>query len=472
MKLFYLLLFFLSTGFLHSVHAQYNVGHTTITFQDPSRGNRNIQTEIYYPTSGPAGNNVAIANDTFPVIVFGHGFVMAWSAYENIWQALIPKGYIMAFPRTEGNAFSTNHQRFGWDLQYLVGAMQDQGANSSSVLYQGVATSTAIMGHSMGGGAGFLAADSLCQNGSPLLRALIGLAPAESSSNGVSSINSARTVTVPSLILSGSQDGVTPPNVHHIPMYDSLASTCKTFVNIAGGAHCYFANSNFNCDFGETTSSSGISITRLEQQAMMLDYLEPFLDYWLKYDCSASEPLMDSLNLSTRTTFQQECTPSMTIDTSITAMGMVLTANAINAQYQWLSCSNSFPPLPPSTIFGATNQSYTASSGGSFLVQVQQHHCFERSSCQPINFTNTTTLASGSFAQVFPNPSRKQANLLVAAGSPYSLSVYSVTGQLVYTKENLTATNYSWSIQDWPAGPYYVRLQRAEQVQNLRLVKL
>ena len=79
---------------------------------------------------------------------------------------------------------------------------------------------------------------------------LDGLAPAESSSNGVSSINSAKTVTVPSLILSGAQDGVTPPVDHHIPMYDSLASACKTFVSIIGGAHCYFANTNIACDVG------------------------------------------------------------------------------------------------------------------------------------------------------------------------------------------------------------------------------
>ncbi len=470
MKVFYLLMAFLLFGLSNALQAQYNVGHTTITFQDPSRGNRNIQTEIYYPTSGAAGNNVAIANDTFPVIVFGHGFVMAWSAYENIWTALVPRGYIMAFPRTEGNAFSTNHQRFGWDLQYLVGAMQTEGANSSSVLYQGVAPSTAIMGHSMGGGAGFLAADSLCQNGSPLLKALIGLAPAESTSNGVSSINSARTVTVPSLILSGSQDGVTPPSNHHIPMYDSLASTCKTFVSITGGAHCYFANSNFNCDFGEGTSSSGISVTRAEQQAMSLDYLEPFLDYWLKYDCAAGALLQDSLTLSARTTFEQDCTPGMVIDTTVTSTGFVWTANAVDAQYQWFDCSTPVPTL----LSGATNATYATPSpmGGSYLVELQQHHCTAFSDCIILLLTATSSLPETPLAQLFPNPSQDAVHLTVAAGSPYDLSIYNLTGQLVYQQENLTATTWSWSIAAWPAGQYSIRLRRAEQVQTLRLTKL
>ncbi|HRP61621.1 MAG TPA: hypothetical protein PK833_15220, partial [Vicingus sp.] len=31
--------------------AQHQIGHTQITFTDPARGNRAIQTEIYYPAN-------------------------------------------------------------------------------------------------------------------------------------------------------------------------------------------------------------------------------------------------------------------------------------------------------------------------------------------------------------------------------------------------------------------------------------
>ncbi|NRA13191.1 MAG: hypothetical protein HRT57_14680, partial [Crocinitomicaceae bacterium] len=246
----------------NAIYSQHQIGHTTITFQDANRGSRNIETEIYYPAQ-TAGTNTTAVQDAFPVVVFGHGFVMSWDAYENVWEEFVSKGYIFVFPRTEGSILSTDHQKFGWDLQYLVNQIQIEGATPSSLLYNVVAPETALMGHSMGGGAAFLAADSL--NNNVNLKTLVGLAPAESSTNGVSSINSSKNVTVPSLIFSGSQDGVTPPTDHHIPMYDSLAAGCKTFINIIGGAHCYFANSNFACDFGEGTSSSGISISRTEQ---------------------------------------------------------------------------------------------------------------------------------------------------------------------------------------------------------------
>lgn len=294
------------------------IGHTTILFEDPERGNREIETEIYYPATS-AGDDTPAMNGNFPVIVFGHGFVMAWSAYENLWTEFVPRGYIMAFPRTEGNAFSTDHQEFGWDLEFLVTAMQQQGSDQNSILFDVVASETALMGHSMGGGAAFLAADSLCNNGNTNLKTLIGLAPAESSTNGVSSIASATEVTVPSFILSGVQDGVTPPADHHIPMYNNLASDCKTILNITGGAHCYFANSNFNCDFGEGTSSTGISISREDQHDITFDFVNLWLDYSLKYDCNDFTAFNDSLNATPRATFNQVCSGPITFESFETA---------------------------------------------------------------------------------------------------------------------------------------------------------
>lgn len=298
-----------------AIGQNYPIGHTTILFEDPDRGNREIETEIYYPATS-AGDDTPGAASEFPVIVFGHGFVMAWSAYENLWEEFVSRGYIMAFPRTEGSLISTDHQKFGWDLQFLVTAIQQEGSDPTSTLSGIVASETALMGHSMGGGAAFLAADSLVNNGNTYLKTLIGLAPAESSSNGVSSIASATEITLPSLILSGEQDGVTPPAEHHIPMYDNLASDCKTIIHIIGGAHCYFANSNFNCDFGESTSSSGISITRQEQHEVTFDFVNLWLDYTLKADCNDFTTFNDSLVNSPRINFDQGCNGPMSFESS------------------------------------------------------------------------------------------------------------------------------------------------------------
>ena len=110
---------------------------------------------------------------------------MSYGDYQSLWEELVPKGYIILFPRTEEGLIN-DHQEFGWDLQFLVTEMQkkariirscnEEGADNYSPVFNAVANNTALMGHSMGGGAAFLAADSLTHNQNDQLKTIIGLA--------------------------------------------------------------------------------------------------------------------------------------------------------------------------------------------------------------------------------------------------------------------------------------------------------
>lgn len=282
-------------------HGQvHKIGHRQVTYTDPSRSNRSIQTELYYPAT-TAGDNVACAAGQFPIIVFGHGFVMAWSAYQNFWDTIVPRGYIMAFPRTEGN-MSPNHEEFGKDLAFLITKLKSEGQTSTSFLYQKVATTSAIMGHSMGGGASFLASKNNTN-----ITTMISFAAANTNP---SSISAARQVTVPTLMFMGQNDGVTPPVEHQIPMYDSLASNCKTIISILGGGHCYFANDNFNCSFGEGTTSPQPTITRSEQHETTFNFLIPYLESKLKNNSAAESEFATKLFSSSLISFQRSCLTS------------------------------------------------------------------------------------------------------------------------------------------------------------------
>ena len=151
----------------------------------------------------------------------------------------------------------------------------------------------------MGGGATMLAAEN-----NAAIAGIVGLAPAETNPSAVSVCGN---INVPALIFSGSNDGVTPPIDNHLPMYQGLASSCKSYVSITGGAHCYFANSNFNCDFGESTSSQGISITRAQQQQKTFQILNPWLNYVLNTDCYALADFQASLTNTAGTVNQTTC---------------------------------------------------------------------------------------------------------------------------------------------------------------------
>jgi len=346
--------------------SQFQIGHTTLTFNDPTRNGgfgsgggpgRQIQTEIYYPTF-IAGENTPVATyPDFPVIVFGHGFAMGWDAYQNIWEHLVPQGYIMVFVRTEGSLIpAPSHGDFGADLALVTTKMLALNGTAGSLFQGKVKQKSVIMGHSMGGGATLLAASN---NGS--IAGVVGFAPAETTP---SAIGVCSNITVPALIFSGSNDGVTPPGTNHIPMYQGIASSCKSFVSITGGAHCYFANSNFNCDFGESTSSQGISITRAQQQQRTFAILDPWLRYVLGENCFALNAFHYSLNNTPGTVNQTTCPASGTNATIFYDNMATLWTTTPGTAYQWY--------VNGQIMQGETNDTLVIplDFGGSFSVSV------------------------------------------------------------------------------------------------------
>ncbi len=438
-----------------SVFGQFQVGHRTITFNDPSRTGgfgsgggpgRQIQTEIYYPSTA-AGDNTPLASGDFPVIVFGHGFAMAWDAYSNIWQRYATMGYILAFPRTEGGLIpGPSHNDFGLDLKLVGNRMLAEDNLATSPFFGKINGNVGIMGHSMGGGASMLGSA-----GNTAIKTVVGLAPAETDP---SAIAAAASVNVPALIFSGGQDGVTPPDEHHLPIYNNLASAKKTFVNIVGGAHCYFANSNFNCDFGEGTSSTGISITRAEQQTRTYTLLDPWLDYTLRGNCEAYETFVNALDdspstLATQTTCVLNPVPV------INENGSVLTSSILAVSYQWY--------LDGNAILGANSQSYTVSSSGDYTVEVTfTDGCAETSAPLTVSGLGLTTDLSLDL-YLSPNPTTGIVSVNNVSGKLIKAEVFDHSGKLL----SFQMINDQIDLTSFQPGTYFIRIAGV----NHRLIK-
>ncbi|GAA4273297.1 T9SS type A sorting domain-containing protein [Aquimarina gracilis] len=274
----------------------YEISSSSKTFRDSDRRNRRVNARIYYPKITQI-NQAEAPQGSFPVIVLGHGFVMGSDAYENIYDELVPKGYIVVFVNTEGSFFA-NHDAYSKDLAFMVNAIQAENTNQSSFLFGIVDDKTALIGHSMGGGAATVAA-SLVE-----VETLVTFAPALLRFD---TLTPASLVSEDAIVFSGTADGVTPPQEHHIPIYNNLGSDCKYIINITGGAHCYYANSNFFCDFGENSSSGNIQISRSQQQAITFQFLNSWLDYKLKGDLGAQQTFLVDLSTSEDVTSENTC---------------------------------------------------------------------------------------------------------------------------------------------------------------------
>ena len=250
-------------------------GHASLVLKDTQRGNRKVPVEIYYPEeSGASGINATDpGNDRFPLICFGHGYLLSGIWYQHICDILVPQGYILILPNTESGLFPS-HETLGEDMSFALNEISRLGTDSTFFLYGRIDTSMCLMGHSMGGGSLFLGAK---MNGN--VDAVVGLAALDTRP---SSARVAASVTVPTLIFAGGNDCITPVNEHQIPIYNSSASPDKTYIMIIGGTHCQMGVSHPKCIVGEKMARCCAGISEEEQLRILTRYLIPWLGYFLK----------------------------------------------------------------------------------------------------------------------------------------------------------------------------------------------
>ncbi len=297
-------LFFILTTIIQQATAA--VGWRNVTYNDAARAGRAVQTYVYYPAATATINAAfsAPVGTSYPLIVVGHGFAMDYDTYKWIADSLVPSGYIVAIVNTE-TGFSPSHGTYGLDLRFISSILKNESTtNTTSPFYQRLTNKSGITGHSMGGGCTFLAA-----GGSTEFACATSLAAAETTP---SAIAAAATITVPTLVISGTEDCVAPPAGNQNEMYNAL-TVCRAKAYIIDGNHCDFSQYDFNCTFGESTCNSTPTLSDVIQQRRTMQLLRPWFDFWLKNDCTAWPTFETRLALPAynNTTFasMKACTP-------------------------------------------------------------------------------------------------------------------------------------------------------------------
>ncbi len=393
---------------------------------------RDIGTEIYYPAVA-AGNNVALASGTFPVIVIGHGFAMDYTSYDNMYNRLAALGYIVALPRTEGS-LSPTHAEFGNDLKILATLMLTLNTSTvtgTTTFNNKVSTKVAIGGHSMGPGCSFLAAAT-----NTTITCLFNFAAA---TTNPSSISSASLVSVPTLLISGQRDCVADTTVQN-NHYTATASAKKFHVIIKDVTHCDFGNgTNFNCTFGQGSSGCSNTISNTLAFNRYMIYLEPFLANQLKNNCNEGNRFMDSLQLPS----------SLRVGRKIT--GTIASTFAVSISGQGSLCYGNQTTL---TASGASTYSWTGgiTNGAAFTPSVTQIYSLTAANSGGCSKTFTAgitvnslpVLSVSSSASVLCNGS---VAALVASGAvSYTWTNGPITN--TYTVNPGSTTNYTVTATD------------------------
>ncbi len=148
------------------------------------------------------------------------------------------------------------------------------------------------------------------------------------------------------------------------------------------------------------------------------------------------------------------------VDATVTNSNPILTANGAGT-YQWVDCNNGNSP-----IMGEMSQSFTATSNGSYAVEVTLNGCTKTSACEVITGLGITENTGIPNAVLYPNPSN--GNITVSFGETQNsveLLVTNMKGQLLLTNNYSTANQLSLDLP-FENGVYFIQVTNQDGLQT------
>lgn len=156
-----------------------------------------------------------------------------------------------------------------------------------------------------------------------------------------------------------------------------------------------------------------------------------------------------------------------TVEISTSQMnGVVLSANAAGASYQWINCATNNP------ISGATNQIYTATANGSYAVIVTKNGCSDTSACLTVTTASLQDLQAISGVHIFPNPTKELLTVRIEnmQEGEHTIELLDATGRVIST-QMMNDHSTTVSLIDFKAGVYMVRILNGDRQSIQRVIK-
>ncbi|OIQ24933.1 MAG: hypothetical protein BM555_06920 [Crocinitomix sp. MedPE-SWsnd] len=175
--------------------------------------------------------------------------------------------------------------------------------------------------------------------------------------------------------------------------------------------------------------------------------------------------LVDDGGCVTADTFQ--IANGTAVDVAVSQNKNTLTAQLAGATYQWIDCSDDSP------IVGATSQTFTATSNGSYACIVTDGGCSDTSACSPVTSVGVEELKQVTL-KLFPNPTSNEINLVVDGHSgAISYSLLNIAGKVIVDQSTTVQgnTNILIDMTKFETGVYFLKVNTTGNQRTLKIVK-
>ncbi|MCT4581433.1 MAG: T9SS type A sorting domain-containing protein [Flavobacteriales bacterium] len=152
---------------------------------------------------------------------------------------------------------------------------------------------------------------------------------------------------------------------------------------------------------------------------------------------------------------------SIAVDTT----GLVLTANESNVNYQWIDCNAN------TLIPNSTQQTYTATSEGSYAVILSNNVCSDTSEC--LTVVNTSVLHHAiDWVHYYPNPTNGKVFIALNNTVPnYTIKVIANDGRTLQKYRETQQSNVTIDLTNYPKGVYFIHIVSNEQTSTMKIFK-
>jgi hypothetical protein len=153
-----------------------------------------------------------------------------------------------------------------------------------------------------------------------------------------------------------------------------------------------------------------------------------------------------------------------TINSQTTLNGLTITASETGATYQWIDCGTGLP------IAGETQASFTATSNGSYAVEITKNGCVDTSACVSISNVGISEDLE-SFVAVYPNPVSDVLNIQTNGDQALIFVLSDGSGKEILS-ERSNDKELTLNMANLPSGIYSLVVTDANTSKTIKIVKL